>query len=271
MKWTAWVAASAVAASTLAAAAPKQLVGESSADLLRAAQLRKGTRPSVSPGAILAAGAPTVDEVGDADSFGRYVTYLGLAQTTSVVLRPDCTGADPSVERCVVSGAAPASTSFNEADLASIALPARATRSLLCFTLTPFISVDWANPLASPATARFSASAVVTIENDLLADPALVDPGTGLPFGGSLTLGLSTYHSAHTLQPGEVDSKNLFMTRACIAGVISKHSLVENFGLTEVQATQFFRRPMTIRFGSRGSVALAESTNYFYGIRLYGD
>jgi hypothetical protein len=274
MKWTALVAASVVAVGTFTVAAPKGVAPENSADVLRPQQLRKSVPRVVSPllaPDVIAAVAPTVEDVGDADSFGRNVTYLGLAQTQSVVIQPDCSGSDPTLERCVVAAAAPAPTPFNEADLATINLPAKASKSLMCFTLTPFISLQWANNLATPATARFSGSAVVTIENAVLDDPALIDPGTGLPFGGSMTLGLSTYFDAHTMQPGESDSKNLFMTRACIAGLVSKRSLVDNFGLTDGQATEFFKKPMTIRFGSRGTVALAEFANYFYGIRLFGD
>ncbi len=276
MKWTALVAASAMAASTLAAAAPKGLATEKSADVLRPQQLRKEVRSPLvtsllAPVSVTAAVAPSVEDVGDADSFGRNVTYLGLTQTLGVTVQPDCTGSDPTLERCVFAAPAPASTSFDEPDLATMNLPPRATRSLMCFTLTPFISVQWNNYLASPAPARFSASAVITIENEVLADPTLVDPSTGLPFGGALTLGLSTFHDEHTLQPGELDSKTMFLSRACIAGLVSKRALVDNYGLTDAQATQFFKKPMTLRFGSRGSVALADFSNYFYGIRLYGD
>jgi hypothetical protein len=105
----------------------------------------------------------------------------------------------------------------------------------------------------------------------VLDDPALIDPGTGLPFGGVLTVGLSTFHSTHTLQPGELDSKTLFLSRACIAGVVNKRALVENYGLSEAQAKEFFKKPMTLSLGSRGSVGLAEAASYFYGLRLYGD
>jgi hypothetical protein len=47
--------------------------------------------------------------------------------------------------------------------------------------------------------------------------------------------------------------------------------LVDSYGLTDAQAKDFFKKPMTIRFGARGTVAMATFTNYFYGIRLYGD
>lgn len=280
MKWTTCLSKSGFAAATLvmaitmaANAAPKGAVIERSPDVLRGLKMpapRSTTPLILSPG-VTAAAAPTVEEVGDPDSFGRNVTYLGLAQTQSVLVTGDCTGSDPAFERCVVANPAPAPTSFNESDLATITLPAKASKSLLCFTLTPSVQVGWFNFLASPATARFSATAVITIENPLLDDPTVIDPGTGLPFGGSMTVGLSTFHDAHTLQPGESDSKTLFMTRSCIAGIVNKRNLVEGYGFTENQAKEFFKKPMTLRFGARGTVALADFANYFYGFRLYGD
>jgi hypothetical protein len=277
MKWTALVAASAIIlASISAGAAPaRSATTEKSPDILRPQQLRKSAARASTPlplaPSAAAALAPTVEEVGDADSFGRNVTYLGLAQTLSVVVLDDCTGSDPTLERCVLANAAPAPTSFNEAGLATISLPTKATKSLICFALTPFIQVQWENNLAAPANARFAANALVTIDNEVLDDPTLIDPGTGLPFGGMLSLGLGTFTDIHTLQPGEIDIKSMQMSRSCIAGIVSKRALVDNYGLTEAQATQFFKKPMTITFGARGTVALSSFTNYFYGIRLYGD
>ena len=226
---------------------------------------------ALAPSAITAAAAPTIDDVGDPDSFGRNVTYLGLAQTMSVAVTDDCSTSDPTVERCIVANAAPAPTTFDEDGLATMNLPAKATKSLLCFALTPIIQVQWQNILATPANARFSGSALITIDNEVLDDPTLIDPGTGLPFGGVLSLSLSTFTDLHTLQPGETDFKGMQMSRSCIAGIVSKRALVEGYGLSETQATQFFKKPMTITFGAHGTVALSSFTNYFYGIRLYGD
>jgi hypothetical protein len=280
MKWKSLAAASAmtlaIGAALATAAPPKTLIVEKSPDVLRPQQLGKPDAharitPLLAPSLITSAAAPTVEEVGDADSFGRNVTYLGLAQTQAVVIVPDCTGSDPALERCIVGNPAPAATSFDEADLASISLPAKATKSLVCFTLTPVVQLNWQNTLAIPALARFSANAVITFDNPVLDDPTLIDPGTGLPFGGSITLGLSTFNDTHTLQPGELDNKMLFMSRGCIAGVMNKRSLVENYGLSPSLASEFFKKPMTVRFGSRGNVALSEFSSYFYGIRLYGD
>jgi hypothetical protein len=223
------------------------------------------------PGTVTAAAAPTAEDVGDPDSFGRNVTYLGLAQTMPVTLADDCSGSDPTLERCIVNNPAPLSTNFDEAGLATMNLPAKATKSLICFGLTPFISVEWSNPTGAMQIARFTASATITIDNEVLDDPTLIDPGTGLPFGGVLELGLSTWHNTHSIEPGEFESERSSQTRSCIAGIVNKRALVEGYGLSEAQATQFFKKPMTITFGARGSAQSSEFTNYFYGIRLYGD
>jgi hypothetical protein len=188
-----------------------------------------------------------------------------------VTLADDCSGSDPTLERCIVNNPAPLSTNFDEAGLATMNLPAKATKSLICFGLTPFISVEWSNPTGAMQIARFTASATITIDNEVLDDPTLIDPGTGLPFGGVLELGLSTWHNTHSIEPGEFESERSSQTRSCIAGIVNKRALVEGYGLSEAQATQFFKKPMTITFGARGSAQSSEFTNYFYGIRLYGD
>jgi hypothetical protein len=275
MKWNVLVAASAISLGSFASAAP-QSSRERSPDVLQPQQAKKSaTRVAaplvLAPGLVTAAAAPTAEDVGDPDSFGRNVTYLGLAQTMPVTLADDCSGSDPTLERCIVNNPAPLSTNFDEAGLATMNLPAKATKSLICFGLTPFISVEWSNPTGAMQIARFTASATITIDNEVLDDPTLIDPGTGLPFGGVLELGLSTWHNTHSIEPGEFESERSSQTRSCIAGIVNKRALVEGYGLSEAQATQFFKKPMTITFGARGSAQSSEFTNYFYGIRLYGD
>jgi len=277
MKWTACAATAALFVTFNAAAAPAdKSVVEKSPDVLAPMQLKKktverATLPLVLSPTLLAAAAPTTEEVGDAESFGKNVIYLGLAQTLPVTVTDDCTGSDPTLERCLIANAAPATTTFDEANLATISLPAKASKSLLCFTLTPFIFVNWQNSTGAPALARFNAVADITIANPLLDDPALIDPNTGLPFGGVIQVGLTTWSSTHTLQNGEVDNERSTQSRACIAGIISQRALIDNYGLTANQAKDFFKKPITLTFGSRGSVALSTFTQYFYGFRVYGD
>jgi hypothetical protein len=276
MKWTVLCASAALALTTVpAGAAPPREKTEKSPDILNPALAKKAPRGVVplvlAPTLVAAAAAPTPEDVGDADSFGKNVTYLGLAQTMGVTLVDDCTGSDPTLERCIVQNPAPALTTFDESGLATMNLPAKATKTLMCFALTPFINISWNNFTATQQTARFTALATINIDNEVLDDPALIDPGTGLPFGGSLNLALSTWRNTHSIQPGEFENYGSTQSRSCIAGIISKRSLIENYGLTETQANQFFKKPMTLTFGATGSVAMSDFTSYFYGIRLYGD
>jgi hypothetical protein len=221
------------------------------------------------------AAPPTVEEVGDADSFGRDVIYLGNAQTSNVALQADCTP-DPMFpplpnDRCIVLNAQPAATSFNEDGLATMELPADVTKSLICFALTPIVNFEFFNFTGVPQpNARYSARAVITIENEVLDDPTLIDPATGLPFGGKMTLPLSTYSESRSLGVNEREQKSLFLSRHCIGGLVSKRSLVGS-GLSELQARQFFKKPMKLTFGASGTVQIVDNASYFYGIRLYGD
>ena len=70
---------------------------------------------------------PTDAEVGDADSFGREVRWLGL-MAGSVFLQPNCSAGDAS---CVALNPAPAPTSFDVPDIAVVTLPGGSSQSLL--------------------------------------------------------------------------------------------------------------------------------------------
>jgi hypothetical protein len=278
MKWTACAAVAALTVASLTAGAAPAVKGriEKSPDVLAPAQAKKTLAerttalPLVLAPTVLAA-APTIDDVGDVESFGKNVTYLGLAQTLPITITDDCSTSDPTLERCIVANAPPAITTFNEPGLVTMNLPAKASKSLLCFTLTPFIFVEWQNYTGAPALARFSATADITIANPLLDDPALIDPTTGAPFGGSIQVGLSTWHTMHTLQDGEIDEERSTQTRACIAGIINQRALIDTYGLTATQAKDFFKKPITLTFGTHGNVSLSAFTQYFYGFRVYGD
>ncbi len=219
-----------------------------------------------------AAAAPVTEEmVGDADSFGRNVRYLGVAQTIPIQMQDDCTGAPPEV-RCVTLAAAPAVTTFTEVDLESIELPGRSTKSLICFAVTPFVSFQFQNDTGvSQPSAQFNVTLDVTIENELLDDAALINPQTGLPFGGELTVPLSTYRESRSMAAGERAFKQLTLSRNCVGGIVSKESLAGTFGLPEDVVEDFFKKDILVRFGARGTAQLVSFANDSIGVRLYGD
>ena len=213
----------------------------------------------------------TEESVGDPYSFGRAKTYLGVVQVHSVALRNDCTGYPPE-GNCVELLPAPAATTVDEMDLGTIELPGKATKSLLCFTFTPFANWQWTNDTGARQIAEMGLSPRVRIESEVLDDPSLIDPNTGLPFNGVLLDStVSTFYQSRTIDPGEVDYQFNATTRSCTAGLVNVRFLRDSYGLSPKQIDQFFRHPITVTFGVWGRVSMVDSGSYSVGVRLYGD
>lgn len=238
---------------------------------------------ALSATATLAAPAPsappslaaelTDDDVGDAASFGRGANWLGLV-SGFIELDADCspiTPTDPPRTNCVVLNPAPAATSFDRPDLDVITLPGKSTKSLLCHWQTPIANVISRNTTGANANARISIRPYYRIESEVLADPTLINPVTGLPFAGSFEQSLTSVNDLQTLSPGHSQSRLYTFTRTCIGGVISRSFLVQSLGLTDEQAKQFFRKPITIRYGLRGTAQLVEFATINVGTRFLGD
>ena len=215
-----------------------------------------------------AAGDVVVEDVGDVDSFGRNLHWLGVTQLEAS-LTSDCSAwSGPGCQ--VITPGAPAT--FNFTDLAHIRLPARATKSLLCHWLSPLVTVSYENPGASPVNALLRYNPTLTIENEVLNDPALINPMTGLPFGGHLETGMTSSEFYEVpLAPGAQFTQRSRDSAVCIAGFISKRTLVDNFGLTDAQATAFFQHETMVRMNLSGSVNHVSEVNFIFGLRIIGD
>jgi hypothetical protein len=252
---------------TISAAKPSDYQDEFSAEI---EQMRGASS--------LAKASPTDAEVGDANSFGRNVKWAGLLQSGAVTLTADCTpvpgdpppGAD---DRCVTLNAAPALTSYDFPDIGRMTIPRRTANSLLCHWLTPVVFYNFENNTGVPQpNAQFRLSPYIDVYSDVLNDPALIDPTTGLPFGGKLQTGFAaTYIDSKSLQPGDRELQRFSESRTCIAGFLTKRALMEVYGLTENQARDVFRSDITLRFGLRGSAALVDSASVLYGLRVMVD
>ena len=219
-------------------------------------------------GTAAPAASPVIDDVGDADSFGRNLTWLGLADG-SVELSADCSS---GAEHCQVLAPAPAATAFSFYDIGRIKLPKNASNSLLCYWFSPVLAISYDNPTAAPVVARLNYVPTVTVENAVLNDPSLIDPNTGLPFGGSL---LTAVTSSERFEVPLAAGQHLFErerdSAVCIAGLISKQSLMQNYGLSEAQARQFFKKPTTLRLNVEGSAQFVGDASLYFGLRVVGD
>jgi len=264
MKMSKWFAGLiACAAQCAIAANPAQAPLDADAAQLRVSRLAKA--------------GPTDAEVGDADSFGRNVRWDGVLQSGFVSLLDDCTLSppDPALpdDRCVTLNPAPAVTSFDFPDIGRMTLPGRSFNSLMCHWLSPIVNYSFENNTGVPQpNAQFRLVPYIDVYSAVLADPALVDPTTGLPFGGKLQTGFAAaYGETKSLAPGERASHRFSESRTCIAGFLTRRALVELYGLSEAQAREFFRKEITLQFGLRGSASMVGNGTVAYGLRVVGD
>ena len=217
------------------------------------------------------AAAPTVDEVGDVESFGRKVKWAGVGQTIAVSADPSCV--PDTFNRCVASSSGGSFASFDERELETIVLPAKSVHSLVCHHITPFYFYQFLNSTGiQQPNARLFLTPYVTVYNDVLNDPSAIDPSTGLPFGGQLEFSMAVSSMQQiTLEPGEQLLKRDNYSRHCIAGLLSRQSLVTTWGLPAALADKFFKYETKIVFHLRGSHNFVETAQFFYGIRLTVD
>jgi hypothetical protein len=215
----------------------------------------------------------TAADVGDVDSFGRNVHFLGVTQSGTVTVSSSCPPPDPAFpdDRCVVAVAPPGTTAVQARDIGRIHLPARAASSLLCHSITAFPLWQFSNGTGGPGQASFSFTTGVTVESEVLNDPSLIDPNTGLPFNGAFDVAFNLIVDRQTIQPGDLVQRRQGFTRGCVGGLVSKQGLMQVYGLTAAQADDFFKKPMTLRLNATLSTRFSDNTFVFFGLRVLGD
>ncbi|WP_407910360.1 hypothetical protein [Lysobacter claricitrinus] len=233
----------------------------------QALRMTRGHKSVATP--TMAAAAVTVDDVGDVDSFGRNLTWLGLTQGV-VTLDSAC---DPaSTDPCQVISSPTVNTNFSFTDIAHIALPGKATKSLMCYWFSPVINVTYSNTGATNAVSQLRYNPTLTVENPVLNDPALIDPTTGVPFGGHLTTSMTSSEIFQVpLPPATSITERYRDSAVCIAGSVNRRTLTDTFGLTDAQVNEFFKKPTTIRLNVSGAVRGVEFAQMIFGLRIIGD
>lgn len=213
-------------------------------------------------------------DVGDPDSFGRKVRWLGVMSQGAIALG-ECTPVEgePPDPFCMQTDPASTLTQFAEfRDVAHMTLPAQSVNSLLCHWLTPTVSVTLANYSGvDDRVARAVLLPSLTIENPVFNDPGLIDPDTGLPLDGKAELFINSSRVASLLDNGERLPQQLNSSRTCIGGFVTRQTLQIFYGLSEEQATRFFREPTTVRLNLQLFANHVESGFITYGVRFVGD
>jgi hypothetical protein len=218
---------------------------------------------------------PTNAQVGDAESFGRNVRWLGMASNGVAAVNTDCAALqqeDPTVPCQQVNDYA-VDTRFSFSDLGKIELPAGAANSMLCHWLTPFLQGYYYTESTTLTVGRIAYSPNITIESAVLNNPAMINPVTGAPFNGRIVKGAGYEIEQALLQQGLPLTQVAFRQRTvtCAGALVSKQQLVDTYGLTHAQADQFFASPITLRFGVSGAVRNVNHALLMIGARVVGD
>jgi hypothetical protein len=221
------------------------------------------------------AAPPTAAEVGDANSFGKKVEWIGILQTGTVfIVGPGgCAGLTPSLgpdDRCVEHTPGTL-TVVDEKDLGRITLPKKSTETLICHWATPVASFRLQNTDVAPVAGEFSTFANYRFESKVLDDPSLINPITGLPFGGYIDVQVPLHTESLTLAPGAFKQQAPRATRTCIGGAISMANLVSAYGLSEKLAKRFFDESITIRGGVWVRANHVTNARVLIGTRFTGD
>lgn len=221
----------------------------------------------------------SVAAVGEPDSFGRNVKFLGTAATGTVYVYRSC---DPQIlldelelvlgadDRCLAHtvGGAPSSATFN--DLGRITLPGRSADNVIYFVLNNTVSHDFQNNFANGLFVSFSYIPRLTIESAALNDPAAVDPTTGQPLNGVLTVSAFGSKSFFkTLPANEFEFYDDRYSSAATRGFA--RSYFADLGLPQSVINNLYRQPLTIRLGMRVSARGVSLGQYFYAMRLTGN
>jgi hypothetical protein len=279
-----WILAAAVSA-TLVGAGAWAMAGEGIEALLAKEQLGRMLDARSPSKADMAAAkfdkrlaAQTAREarldVGDPDSFGRDVRWLGALSMGGIRLG-DCTPleGEPPDPFCMQVDPASTSTQFAEfRDMARMTLPAHSMNSMLCHWLSPTVTATLANDSGIDGrVARLLVLPSLTIENAVLNAPGLVDPDTGLPLDGKAEVFINSSRVSALLDNGERLPQQFNSSRTCVGGYLSKQALQSTYGLSEAQSTQFFRNPTTVRLNLQVFADHVGDGSVSYGVRFVGD
>ena len=217
--------------------------------------------------------APTAADVGDAETFGHNVKYMG-ANSGFVTLSPDCSAEpspSPPTSQCFTIAPAPATTTYNAQDIAIIKLPKDVTKSVIYPALNFFVNYQLQNTTGVPQPqGLFDFFATVDIESDVLNDPSVIDPATGMPAGGKL-LGQFNYRYRDDRSMDTDDRQRTRITLVRVGNTgITKAQLV-NQGLSPIVVDKLFKSAMTIHLNIQGSAKLVTDASITGNMRLFGD
>jgi len=221
----------------------------------------------------------TAADVGEPDSFGKNVKFLGTAATGVVYVYRSC---DPAIllaeievtlgadDRCLANTVGGATSSATFSDLGRITIPGRSVDNVVYFILNNTVSSETQNTFANGLPVFSSYIPRLTIESAALNDPTALDPTTGLPLNGVLTV--SAFGARVFNKTVAADDFEFFYdTYSAAATRGFARSYFADLGLPPTVINNLYRQPMTIRLGMRVAVRNVSFGQYLYAMRLTGN
>ncbi len=225
------------------------------------------------------AAGPSPGDVGDADTFGRPAIYMGAASGLVTLSTDPCPAPTPTPSPvpngdsfCFQLNSAPAVTTFAASDVARIRLPAKATRDVIFPVLNMFIGYQLENTTGvDQPQGLFQFSATVDIQSDVLLDPCIIDPNTGMPANGTLTSVFAySFRDDRRMDVNDRQRMREDLARVGNTG-LTKSQFRSTFGLTESQVNHLFKSAITMRMNVTGSAKLCTDGFITANMRLFGD
>lgn len=220
-----------------------------------------------------------VADVGEPDSFGKNVKFLGIAMTGVIYVYYSC---DPAVllaeldltlgadDRCLAHtvGGATSTGTFN--DLGRITIPGKSADNVIYFIINNTVNNEFQNNFSNGLPVFFSYIPRLTIESTALNDPTALDPTTGMPLNGVLTVSTGgAKQFAKTIPANDSEFSFDSYSRASTRGFA--RSYFEDLGLPNNVIKQLYKQPMTIKLGMRVTVRGVFFGQYLYAMRLMGN
>lgn len=233
----------------------------------------------------LRAGPPSVNDVGDPDSFKHAANFLGVS--SGFIYVNNCPAPTPTPSpvpnnngtQCFTSQTCPGVDFFDAFNVATIVLPKDSTKDMIYPVLNFFHDFTLENTSGSPQTSVFfQYTADITIVSTALNDPACIDPSTSAPCGGQLTFqfGDNRMREDRSMNPGDRERQHLNYSRAGNVG-INKLELVQS-GVDSHVVDNLFHSQMTIQLNVHiqtkcvnQTMPVNPNTTIIANMRLFGD
>lgn len=220
----------------------------------------------------------THDQVGDADSFGRPLKWLGI-HFMRAAFQGSCPRANAQPDEvCQPIADVNAPTSFTLWSNTSIELPPQAAQSLICQWVSPVQSVTFQNSTGLRRYGIFRTTPMVAIFSDVLNDTSstttITPIGSAPPWsGGKWVMQMASHNNNMTrpLESGVLYNESSRNSQICLSGILSRRALIEGYGMSEAMADELFRQPMRLQFGVTGLAQNVQSAYLTMGTRVVGD